>query len=210
MGGDAERTAVDLGQAEGCVVGSDDDVGVAGEAEAAAETETIDGGDDGNGAVIDRGEGFPASAVDLHERFVGGVGGEFLDVDAGLETLALGAQDDRSNLGVTAGCVQRIGERKPARDGQRIHGRVVDGDDRDVFAHFRRDHGGSILRRMLPPSGSLWHATAPAERARPALATDIVVDVAIVGAGFTGLWTAYSLKTIDPTLRVAVIEREVA
>ncbi len=63
---------------------------------------------------------------------------------------------------------------------------------------------------MLPPSGSLWHATAPAERARPALATDIVVDVAIVGAGFTGLWTAYALKTIDPTLRVAVLEREVA
>jgi len=36
------------------------------------------------------------------------------------------------------------------------------------------------------------------------------VDVAIVGAGFTGLWTAYHLAAADPTLRIAVLEREVA
>jgi glycine/D-amino acid oxidase-like deaminating enzyme len=33
--------------------------------------------------------------------------------------------------------------------------------------------------------------------------------VAIVGAGFTGLWTAYYLATLDPGLRIAVIERDV-
>jgi glycine/D-amino acid oxidase-like deaminating enzyme len=42
------------------------------------------------------------------------------------------------------------------------------------------------------------------------LASDVVVDVAIVGAGFTGLWTAYALKVADPALRIAVLEREVA
>jgi len=31
----------------------------------------------------------------------------------------------------------------------------------------------------------------------------------VVGAGFTGLWTAYYLKRADPTLRVAVLEAEV-
>lgn len=36
------------------------------------------------------------------------------------------------------------------------------------------------------------------------------VDVAIVGAGFTGLWTAYYLLKSEPTLRVAIIEREYA
>ena len=36
------------------------------------------------------------------------------------------------------------------------------------------------------------------------------VDVAIVGAGFTGLWTAYYLAKADPHLRVAIIEKEVA
>ena len=35
-------------------------------------------------------------------------------------------------------------------------------------------------------------------------------DVAIVGAGFTGLWTAYYLKKLAPDLRVVVLEREIA
>ena len=34
--------------------------------------------------------------------------------------------------------------------------------------------------------------------------------MAIVGAGFTGLWTAYYLKTAQPDLRVSVVEREIA
>ncbi len=34
--------------------------------------------------------------------------------------------------------------------------------------------------------------------------------MAIVGAGFTGLWTAYYLSEADPTLRIAVLEAEVA
>jgi len=34
--------------------------------------------------------------------------------------------------------------------------------------------------------------------------------VAIVGAGYTGLWTAYYLSRADPSLRVAVVEAEVA
>jgi glycine/D-amino acid oxidase-like deaminating enzyme len=45
---------------------------------------------------------------------------------------------------------------------------------------------------------------------RPSLAGDTAVDVAIVGAGYTGLWTAYYLALADPTLRIAVLEREVA
>ena len=43
----------------------------------------------------------------------------------------------------------------------------------------------------------------------PALAGDLNVDVAIVGGGFTGLWTAYFLKRAEPALRIAVVEREV-
>jgi glycine/D-amino acid oxidase-like deaminating enzyme len=35
------------------------------------------------------------------------------------------------------------------------------------------------------------------------------VDVAVVGGGLTGLWTAYYLSEADPTLRIAVLEREV-
>jgi glycine/D-amino acid oxidase-like deaminating enzyme len=36
------------------------------------------------------------------------------------------------------------------------------------------------------------------------------VDVAIVGAGYTGLWAAYYLKTLQPDLRIAVLEQRFA
>jgi glycine/D-amino acid oxidase-like deaminating enzyme len=52
---------------------------------------------------------------------------------------------------------------------------------------------------------SFWHATAP-EVHSPALDEETEADVAIVGAGFTGLWTAYYLKSLDPALSVAVVE----
>jgi glycine/D-amino acid oxidase-like deaminating enzyme len=45
---------------------------------------------------------------------------------------------------------------------------------------------------------------------RPALDGDTDVDVAVVGAGYTGLWTAYHLLRGDPALRVLVVEREIA
>jgi glycine/D-amino acid oxidase-like deaminating enzyme len=45
---------------------------------------------------------------------------------------------------------------------------------------------------------------------RPALDGDTEADVAVVGAGYTGLWTAYHLLRGDPSLRVVVVEREIA
>jgi glycine/D-amino acid oxidase-like deaminating enzyme len=45
---------------------------------------------------------------------------------------------------------------------------------------------------------------------RAALAGDVDVDVAIVGAGYTGLWTAYYLLQRDPALRVVIVEAEIA
>jgi glycine/D-amino acid oxidase-like deaminating enzyme len=43
----------------------------------------------------------------------------------------------------------------------------------------------------------------------PPLAGDVRADVAIVGAGFTGLWAAHFLLQADPALKVTVIERDV-
>ncbi len=55
---------------------------------------------------------------------------------------------------------------------------------------------------------SLWHDDAGVDwtPAEP-LAGDLDVDVAIVGGGYTGLWTAYYLAKTDPSLRVAVLEK---
>jgi glycine/D-amino acid oxidase-like deaminating enzyme len=58
---------------------------------------------------------------------------------------------------------------------------------------------------------SFWHETCADDLTpRPALTTSLDVDVAIVGAGFTGLWTAYYLLRSDPSLRVVVLEAETA
>ena len=57
---------------------------------------------------------------------------------------------------------------------------------------------------------SLWWDAIPDPSPRPALPGNLAVDVCIVGAGFTGLWTALALSDADPSLRIAVVEREVA
>jgi glycine/D-amino acid oxidase-like deaminating enzyme len=58
---------------------------------------------------------------------------------------------------------------------------------------------------------SLWLDSVPGPLA-PAdpLPGDLDVDVAIAGAGFTGLWTAYYLAGARPGLRVAVCEANIA
>ena len=58
---------------------------------------------------------------------------------------------------------------------------------------------------------SFWYADIglPDSR-RPALQGDTSADVAIIGAGFTGLWAAYYLKKANPALRVVVLEKHFA
>ncbi|MBO1900976.1 FAD-dependent oxidoreductase [Leucobacter weissii] len=48
------------------------------------------------------------------------------------------------------------------------------------------------------------------DAARPALGGEATADVCIVGAGFTGLWTAYHLSEARPDLSIVVLERETA
>ncbi|TXH34533.1 MAG: FAD-dependent oxidoreductase [Rhodospirillaceae bacterium] len=58
---------------------------------------------------------------------------------------------------------------------------------------------------------SFWYADIGGiPSPRPPLPGNITADVAIVGAGYTGLWTAYYLKKAKPSLNVAIIEREFA
>lgn len=60
-------------------------------------------------------------------------------------------------------------------------------------------------------SVSLWFETCTDDLTPSApLDGDAAVDVAIVGAGFTGLWTAYYLAKARPDLRIAVLEKEIA
>lgn len=52
---------------------------------------------------------------------------------------------------------------------------------------------------------ALWQDGA-AQSERQQLVGNLHVDVAIVGAGYTGLWTAYYLTELDPTLSIAIID----
>ena len=68
-----------------------------------------------------------------------------------------------------------------------------------------RDGGTSFWWQQLglPAAGQ---RRAP----QPPSSSPLECDVAVVGGGYTGLWTAYYLKRADPSLRVVVLEREFA
>lgn len=51
-----------------------------------------------------------------------------------------------------------------------------------------------------------WRALGGDPPRRPSLPGPAEADVCIVGAGYTGLWTAYYLKRAQPSLRVVVLE----
>ena len=58
---------------------------------------------------------------------------------------------------------------------------------------------------------SFWHDTVADDlRPRSPLPGDAATDVAIVGGGLTGLWTAYYLLQLDPDLRIVVLEKHIA
>jgi glycine/D-amino acid oxidase-like deaminating enzyme len=57
---------------------------------------------------------------------------------------------------------------------------------------------------------SFWLETAgEALTPRPSLARSDGVDVAILGGGYSGLWTAYYLLRGNPELNVAIVEKEI-
>jgi glycine/D-amino acid oxidase-like deaminating enzyme len=60
-------------------------------------------------------------------------------------------------------------------------------------------------------SYSFWLETCEDDLTpRPPMQGSIDVDVAILGAGYTGLWTAYYLLEREPSLKIAILEKEIA
>jgi glycine/D-amino acid oxidase-like deaminating enzyme len=57
-----------------------------------------------------------------------------------------------------------------------------------------------------PPVSFWWDSLGGGPTPRPSLPGDLACDVAIIGAGYTGLWTAYYLARQDPSLRISVLE----
>ncbi|MGA8361403.1 MAG: FAD-binding oxidoreductase [Candidatus Dormiibacterota bacterium] len=62
-----------------------------------------------------------------------------------------------------------------------------------------------------PSAPSWWHERATARMSPPKrgrLEGNHRADIVIIGAGFTGLWSAIRLAELDPGLRIVVLERE--
>src|SRR5438477_2314262 len=72
-----------------------------------------------------------------------------------------------------------------------------------------RTSRSSLVEPRLP---SWWLEEALAAEGKPEPAPpldgDVEADVAIVGGGYTGLWTALALKEREPGLNVVVLEAE--
>jgi glycine/D-amino acid oxidase-like deaminating enzyme len=63
---------------------------------------------------------------------------------------------------------------------------------------------------MAPVNGAVSHWFTKIPTPRPGLPGDRDADVCIVGAGYTGLWTAFYLKQADPGLRITLLEARFA
>jgi glycine/D-amino acid oxidase-like deaminating enzyme len=66
------------------------------------------------------------------------------------------------------------------------------------------------MPRMRNAPSWWWTSIGGLPEPRAALEGEREADVCIVGAGYTGLWTAYELRRADPSLEIVVVEREVA
>ena len=123
-----ESAPVHLWQAEVGVVAGDDDVGVADEADAPADAESVDGGDDRYGTVVDGCERGEAALVRADERIEPGRVLHLFDVDAGVETLALRAEHDDTGVRILPRRGDRSCQVEPAGNGQRVDRRAIDDD----------------------------------------------------------------------------------
>src|SRR4029079_19195840 len=96
------------------------------------------------------------------------------------------------------------------RDGDLRHRRDDDAPQR-LPAEPPRQAG--LTGTVEPRLPSWWLEGALARGGDPApaagLAGDATADVAIVGGGYTGLWTALALREQSPDLRVTLLEAEI-
>ena len=71
------------------------------------------------------------------------------------------------------------------------------------------------MQNAIPPdAGRSWwlrdaFATDPGPPTSP-LRSDVATDVVILGAGYTGMWTALHLTELDPGIDVVILEQDVA
>ncbi len=71
-----------------------------------------------------------------------------------------------------------------------------------------RAYESSRRQNLTNGAVSFWFAGDGLPTPRPGLDRDLDCDVCIVGGGLTGLWSAYYLAALDPSLDIVVVEAE--
>ena len=61
-----------------------------------------------------------------------------------------------------------------------------------------------------PPKSLWWDSLSKPLKPRESVNSNLNFDVAIIGAGYTGLWSAYYLKQKEPNLNICVFDASVA
>jgi hypothetical protein len=150
VGGGAEGTTVDLRQPERGVVRRHHDVGVPDEADAAAEAVAVHRCHHRHPALVDGRERLEAAPVRAHEDVETLARLHLLDVDAGVESPALGSQDDSPHRGVLAEPSHDRGQLEPSGHGQGVDRRVLHHDlgDPGVAAFGGDRHPAAALGSM--------------------------------------------------------------
>ena len=66
------------------------------------------------------------------------------------------------------------------------------------------------LRETRPIEQACFWLAERRREAEPPLVGKCEADIAVIGAGFTGLWTSIFLKRLEPRLRIVVVEQGIA
>ena len=138
-----EGAAIDLRQAERRVARGHDDVGVAHEADAAAEAVPVHRGDDGHLALVDRGERLVAPVVGAEQRLMPRRALHLLDVDPRVEPFALGGEDQHAHRRILPQAAHEARELVPPSDVERVDGRVAHDDLGDAVGDRMGDGHGA-------------------------------------------------------------------
>ncbi|MNO87585.1 hypothetical protein D3C76_790080 [compost metagenome] len=131
MGAAAHGATVHFRQGEGRALRGDDDVGRAGDADAAAEHEAVHRDDHRHRATMHGLEGFVVAAVDRDDALRMLV--QLLDIDAGAEAATLGADDDDPRLRIGAQGVDAVGQGLPLDAVEGVDRRLVDHEFDDAI-----------------------------------------------------------------------------
>ena len=124
----AKCSTIYLRKTEERVIAGDDDVAIADQSDAATDTESGNGSDDRNGAVVDGGKGGVATLVGADQRIETLGVLHLFDVNPSVEAAALSAQDDDAHLCVTTQGRDGVGDLEPFSHRQGVNGRTVHDD----------------------------------------------------------------------------------